>query len=454
MKTIKKIILKIIAFFKSIFGKKDNKKVITPNISSEKKKKVVIPSAQLPKYFYIDEDGKGEIINSLKLIYEKLNDKNINNDSLLCENMELKAFHDNLINDNTEKKYNYIVINNLIKNVENNEISYYLKAQLENLCDNFLDNKNQKETDTNKIIKFKDLFKEIIKESDHHIIKKTNEEYDKVNYITVMTVILDETNNEIEKIDEDINKHKKNKYYYNKKIRKLKKRMLELEKIKEKDLVWNEILILRKDYYTKSKDKYDLLYNDEVYVNLIKKCDLILNKVNQKIVDNKKTNEKKEEIKDDILSFKIYKRYQDLAIARKKILLNEEKFIYPTNKEEIINYLDSIYSDFIKKEQASGFNYERNLIKYKAVNLSNNLTRIICGMTGDGYIPLEHINTPMDYILQDVYNKKQYLELIIHNNDETRSENSKKVDDRINKLLNRETEKTNSKIKIKKKKSS
>jgi hypothetical protein len=59
-------------------------------------------------------------------------------------------------------------------------------------------------------------------------------------------------------------------------------------------------------------------------------------------------------------------------------------------------------------------------------------------MTGDGYIPLEHINTKMDYILQDTYNKKQYLELIIHQKDNYNSVSSIKVDEKINTLLNKE----------------
>ena len=61
-------------------------------------------------------------------------------------------------------------------------------------------------------------------------------------------------------------------------------------------------------------------------------------------------------------------------------------------------------------------------------------------MTGDGYIPLEHINTKMDFILQDAYNKKQYLELILHQKDNYESVNSIKVDEKITKLLNKENE--------------
>ena len=441
MRIIKNIIAAIIAFFKNLFHKDKKKK--RKNISVKKNQKIVVPMTKLPECFYIDNDGKENIINSLKLIYERIN-SNVKDDlNTLNEKLELKSFHDNLIHDNINKNYNYIIINNLISNVEKNKISYYLASQLDNLCENILSIKNLNEIENEKIIKFSELFKEIIKESDDYIISKTRKEYDKINYITINNVIIDEVSNDIEKLNDDLNKHRHNKYYYDKKIRKLKRRILELEKIKEKDLVWNEILILRNDFYTKSKDKYDLLYNDEVYINLIKKCDLILDQVNKKIVDIKKDNKVKKETKknktNDLLSLKIYKRYEDLAIARKKILLNEEKFIYPNNKEELIKYIDNLYSDFLEKDTSSGFNYQRNLIKYKVVILNNNLTKIICSMTGDGYIPLEHINTKMDYILQDTYNKKQYLELIIHQKDNYESENSIKVDEKINKLIKKES---------------
>ncbi len=444
MKIIKKIITIIMAFFKKLFHKGKGQRVKKKTISVKKNQKVIIPLAKLPECFYVDDGSKENIINSLKLIYERLNSNNDDDQNTLMEKMELKSFHDNLIHDNINKNYNYIIINDLINNVNKINISYYLESQLDNLCDNILSIKNINNIENEKIIKFSELFKEIIKESDDYIVKKTKEEYDKVNYITISNVIIDEVNKDIQKLDDDLNSHKHNKYYYDKKIRKLKKRIIELERIKEKDLVWNEILILRNDFYTKSKDKYDLLYNDEVYINLMKKCDLILNKVNKKVVDIK--TDKKEDIKieknndkkNEILALKIYKRYEDLAIARKKILLNEKKFIYPNSKEELIKYLDSLYSDFLKRDTSSGFNYQRNLIKYKTVILNNNLTKIICGITGDGYIPFEHINTKMDLILHDTYNKKQYLELVLHQKDNYESDNSIKVDEKINKLLNKE----------------
>ena len=439
MRILKRIIKKILAFFKNIFRKKEKSHNKKTNIKV--KSKIVLPVTKLPKCFYIDNESKEGIVNSLKIIYERLN--NIDNKTDLFENMELKNFHDNLVHDNIYKNYNYIIINDLINNVSSNNISYYLESQLDNLCENLLSIKNINNLENEKIMKFSELFKEIIKESDSYIIKKVNEEYNKVNYLTISNVILDEISNDIDKIDDDLNKHKHNKYYYDKKIRKLKRRILELEKIKEKDDVWNEILFLRNDFYTKSKDKYDLLYNDEIYVNLMKRCDLILDKVNKKVVDikgntNKKiTKEKKNNI-DEILALKIYKRYEDLALARRKILLNEDNFIYPNSQEELIKYLDNLYNDFLKNDSNSGFNYKRNFIKFKTVILNNNITKIICSMTGDGYIPLEHINTKMDYILQDTYNKKQYLELIIHQKDNYNSVSSIRVDEKINTLLNKE----------------
>ena len=458
MRMIKRLWKIITSFFQRLFHKETKNTIKKKNVHIKKKQKVVVPLSKLPECFYIDDGSKEEIINSLKMIYERLNSND--DQTTLLEKMEFKSFHDNLINDNINKNYNYLIINDLIKNVDDNKVSYYLESQLNNLCDNMLSIKNLNNVETEKVIKFSELFKEIIKDSDDYIIKKTKEEYDKVNYITISNIILDEVCNDIKKIDNDINKHKHNKYYYEKKIRKIKRRILELEKIKEKDLVWNEILILRNDIYTKSKDKYDLLYNDEVYINLIKQCDLILDKVNKKVIDindNKKIIEKKDykkQKKDDILSLKIYKRYQDLAIARRKILLNEQKFIYPNNKEELVKFLDDLYCDFLKRDTLSGFNYQRNLIKCKAVILDNNLTKIICSFTGDGYLPLEHINTKMDYILQDTFNKKQYLELILHEKDNYSSKNSIKVDEKINKLLNKENitlDTVNNKVYTKKK---
>ena len=107
-------------------------------------------------------------------------------------------------------------------------------------------------------------------------------------------MLLDETKEELKELEENLKKHRFNRAYYDRELRKIKERIENLRKLRDSSDIQNEIYHLRKELYTKSKDKYDLLYNEEVFVNIENECNDMLKKVNKRIIDIKKEEIKKE----------------------------------------------------------------------------------------------------------------------------------------------------------------
>ena len=109
-----------------------------------------------------------------------------------------------------------------------------------------------------------------------------------MNYVTITTVFIDQEYEKIKKLQDDFKSHRYNKYYYEREINQIKQELNKIKNLKNRKDVNDSINNLKKELLTKSKDKYDILYNNEVFMNLEKECDNLLDKINAKVVDIKK----------------------------------------------------------------------------------------------------------------------------------------------------------------------
>lgn len=458
------IIKKIIDWIKEIFRKifKKNKRVkgkIKSNINKSINKRYLkgygvfindSSEVTLPIYLMVQEEERESIVRNLELIEEKI---------ISLEN--------NKINKSDAKRK----IDKIINIVNGSEISFYQCNKIEESLNNFLMTPKF-EIDTNlKIEKLdKDIY-EILNNYDRNIKDKTLKEYKKINYVTLTTLLIDETREEIKKLEDDYHHHKYNKYYYEREIRRIKERINNLKKMHNSEKIKDEITKLKKEIFTKNKDKYDLLYNEEVFLNINKYCDDLLKKINRKVIDIKKIkqqnekneltkeekkkekDEKKEEkIKQDEINEtleNILKRFYDMELAR-RILLLEKENIKIENNSDLFNYFNNAYYDFINGEKVK-FNYDRNKEKTELIKLYNKLGIISSKLTKEEFLLEEHINYPMNELLEATINKKNELNNILKskfNYKEEENEASILVDNKIDILKKKEEERNNDKSHI------
>ena len=487
MQLIKKIISWFISLFKKLFKKKTKKSIKSSQIKKKgisSKKEIAITTINndtMPSYMYISKNEKDLLIKKIKDIkndiekmsVDYLNQEILEFNSILDEcitkdNNELKervlSFKKQLskgIDKSTNKEFdllkNYLpihkkesisskyykicndseIINDDIKKVdiiintiEKKNVSIVERNSLVETIDN-LKNSDNKDITKNLDNYNKDMLY-IMQNLNKNIIDKVKINYKKVNYITLTTELVDEVDTRLKKIEDNYSSHRYNKYYYEREIEKIKKHILELKELKNKPYVYNEILKLRKELYTKSKDKYDILYNNEVFLNINKKCDDLISKVNAKVVDIKKTNAKadKPKKKSDYLE-NILLRYQDMTMAR-AIIMDMESINFQNDKEMIL-YIKNMYNGFTTNLNIP-FNFERNKEKTELVILFNSLNKVNCYLKNEKYISIEHINFRMNDLLDAVNVKKEELSntmLAKYNIDIKDSV----VDDKINKLL-------------------
>ena len=436
MTVIKRIIEWFINLFKKIFGKKKISKKIKSSINRQSNKHYFkeygldngVFNTTFPIYLMIDNEMKEELINQIKLMEKKIEKENIDNK----------------------------VINNIIKEIKTHNISFYQKELINEKIGNVLEDKEIEIDANNKILSLDKEVMEIIENYDKTIKEKAKKEYDIVNYVTITTLLIDETDIEIKKLEEDFHHHRYNKYYYERQLKKIKMRIDNLRKLRKNNSVQEEIQLLKKDLYTKKKDKYDLLYNDEVFLNIEKICDDLLKKVNRRIIDlkkekeekvskerikkeeKKKNHEEKKEKRDELrekneLLENILKRYQDMELARKILLLlqnNQEEF----NKDySILKYVNSLFFDFVNGEKFK-FNYERNKIKLELVKLINNMEKVNCLFDNSEFIPFEHINYSMIDLVDLASTKKKDLDELMeekYNYQKEKDETSILVDNKL-----------------------
>ena len=409
MNLIKKIISWIKKIFSILFGKKKITKKVKKNINNAKNKRY------LKGYGAFIEDSYNESFPLYLMITKEEKKKIIE---------KIQYIKNNIIDENEKEEINKV--NTLITKIEKSEISFYQNSKINEKLDTLIDDRKSNSDIAFKFEKLNTEIFEIIDNFDENIKDKVIKEYKHVNYITVTTMLLDETKEELKELEENLKKHRFNRAYYDRELRKIKERIENLRKLRDSSDIQNEIYHLRKELYTKSKDKYDLLYNEEVFVNIEKECNDMLKKVNKRIIDIKKEEIKKEKSvnKDDKKEEKkkkeeeqellenILKRFQDMELARKLLILNEDKSYQAESLNDLVRYMNKMYLDFLNGEKAI-FNFPRNKTKTELVKLYNSINFLNCKLKDEEYIFIEHINYPLEDLLLATNNKKQELESIL-----------------------------------------
>ena len=449
MTIIKKIILYIITFLKKIFGflkpkkkKKVQKEINKLKISSDSKKynAFIDTSAfiTMPPYLIINGEEKKALIEKILIIEEeikKINDKD--NELLLIEEIKEKINH--------------------------TDLTFYEGIKIDEKIYNVLNDKDLSVDTNKKIVNLKKETLDIISSLDKDIQKKTIREYKKINYVTLTNVLLDDTFNDLRKLGDNIKNHRYNKYYYERELTKIKKRIDTLKKLREKSDIEKEIINLKKDMYTKSKDKYDLLYNEEVFINGIKICDDLLKKVNKRVIDIKKEEtenktrkeikkekkEEKEKLKEEEERYlNILKRFQDMELARRIIFLHSEKEVHVDDLSSLFDYMNNMYYEFLNGEDKF-FNFDKNREKTEVIKLCNSIIRIKGIITKEKEMPIEHINYQLDSLLTWTKDKKEELDNLLiskYNYQKEKHEASILVDNKLYILLGKKEEKKSTKV--------
>lgn len=476
MEIIKKIIMWIRAFFEWLFGKKKKKKKTNMNSNPLEKKdnsknNSSYSNDTLPSYMIISDQDKLVLLNNIQKVKKQLKDDSfkkreiakiialisnftatdqieeylnkqdfgkINNTKLdtLLGNIDIKVKKDvyNIID---EYQRNGSIIKETIHNldeitnfVKHNDISYLTSNLIVDEIQNIPVNEN---VDVETALFDKNIFDKI-KNWDKKIVDDVKLEYEKVNYVTMSTVMIDKIIKKYQKIEEDYRNHRYNKLYYEKELNKIKEQIDYLKKIKNSSSVYNEITRLKKELYTKSKDKYDILYNNEIFMDIDKKCDELLGRVNQKVIDiKKKENEKQDENKKDKMKEEYLKRillrFQDLNLSRNLILLNKEREKEILDYSNLTLYLDMVYLEFTEGI-SNDFNYQRNKTKTELVKLYNDLNNIKSHIENEEHVSIDHINFKMEDLVDAVTVRKDDVESILHVS--KKSPNSILVDEKIN----------------------
>ena len=472
----KKIIEWIKKIFNRLFGKKKITKRIKKNFQNNHNKRylkgygVMIEdslSTSMPIYLMIPGEEREKTIQKLKQIEYKIQD--------------------------LDKSEELTKIKSIIQRIEDNTISVYQNEKINTEIDRLLSNKTifdnyilekkdilKESTDFECIIKTIDdsltKIDEITNSLDYNIKDKLQENGEKINYLTITSLILDETAEEIKKIEDDYKHHRYNKYYYNRELERIKERINSLIKIRDSEEVRLEILDLRNDIFYKSKDRYDLLYNEEAFLNIQTECDILLKKVNKRVIDIKRDNieknkersdnkkdakkenkkERKEETKDveekeQEFYESILKRFQDVELARQLILLKMSNSMHLNTKDELLLNIERIYFDFLNGEKAI-FNYQRNKVKTELVEFYNSVNCLNCLLNDEEYISVDHINFKMSDLISAAIIKKECLEETLinkYNYQRDKHQANILVDNKLNLLLEEEEKKIGSHILVK-----
>ena len=485
MSLIKRIIKWLIAFFKRLFGKKD-KLSKTVKIKKDKKKdkkksKIELKGQldpELPDYMVIKNYDKEMLIYSITLMKKFLEEMNVKRkeqtEKEIIEIIEKKYnlvksdikksipkikeianqkqletiikdldseskkeiinSYTNMIKKDEEFSVHLKEIDKVINKINNNDISIIAEDEIDREISNIVNDKEIKDNLEEKIDYFNKKIYELIDTIDEEFIKNVNKEYQVINYVTVSTMIIDKNLERFKKLEEDFKKHKFNKFYYEREVKKIKHQLNQIKDLKNTKEVNEHIDKLKKELFTKSKDKYDLLYNNEVFMNFDKMCDNLTNKINAKVVDIKKVENKKEEKTEEIKKKKylenILRRFEDLKTAREYILMIQKE------DNELINVGENIFIKNIYKRFNDGinldFNFERNKQKTELVVLLNEINMVISKKDKEPYITLDHINFRMDDLIEAAQVKKDILSKKVN---QTETEEHIKTDDKIKSLV-------------------
>ena len=450
MKLIKKVIRWLIKLFRQFFGRRKVVKKIKSNIHTAKNKRYIKgygtfvnnnATDSLPIYLFVDNAKKKEIIHK---VYQLENKMEINHN-----------------------------IDGLVKKIEDSNMSFYQCEKINEILDEVINKEIKEQERVQTITKINEDIIKIIDNFDLNIGNKVLDKYDEVNYLTLTTMILDETLEEIKKVSDDYKHHRFNKYYYNRALNRIKERINNLKKYSETEDVRKEILELRRNMYMKNKDKFDLLYSNEIYLDIEATCDELLDKVNRRIIDlkiqpkkekkeivekkekeKKKIPEKTKKEKREELEYleNIIKRFQDLELASQLILLNKNENLVFNKQSDIIQYLNKKYYSFLNGEKAI-FNFERNKTKTELVKLYNDLNQIDCVLNKKDMFYLDYINYPYQDLVEMTINKKREVDENLkekYHYQVEKHEPSILVDNKLNILLEEEKAKKQARQLVKK----
>ena len=467
---IKRFIGWLIELLRRLFKKKKKKKKKIrsnheQNIMRDKKMVANINGvfdSTLPVYMIISDNEKEKLIYNIELLKNVLLEKNskireieekeltsliedkcgIKVSELIDEKYIESVVKDLNIEDKKEiiDKYHDITkkdiefkkhikeIDKTVELIKENDISIITENEIDREISDVVNDKSIDNVEE-KIDDFNTRVFDIVESFDKDFIDEVVKEYKTVNFVTIATTIIDKNYNRFKKLEEDFKNHRFNKYYYEREINKIKHELDEIKNLKNQKEVREHIEKLRKELYTKSKDKYDLLYNNEVFIDVSKRCDILLDKINTKVVDIKKEEKKEEkkvvveepQEKEERYHENILLRFQDLSLAQKVILIHQEIQLGKINNVHINTYLNDVYGEFINGATVS-FNYERNKVKTELVNLFNDLNAVIAKKDKKPYIMIDHPNFLMEDLVNAVVAKKQEVEesidpKLIPNND-------------------------------------
>lgn len=450
MTLIKKIIFWLIELIRSLFCKKKQKKktiklIAKPDIDKAKNK-IDLP---LPNYMIVDDSDRDQLIYSISLMKNllleesnKIKEKeiseliktleetyNIKVNEILdqkyletvvkdldnSERKEIITRYNNIVKKNEDFKVHVNKIDRVIDEINKHQISIVVEDEIKQEIDEVVTDKDLGDGIDQKVDYFNKNALNIIDTVDNDFLNDVVKEYNKINYVTVTTMIIDRNYQKFRKLEDNFRNHRHNKNYYEREINRIKHELKQIKSIKNKKEVSEHINRLKKELYTKSKDKYDLLYNNEVFMNFEKKCDNLLAKVNVKVVDIKKEKQmeekpkKKEDKRKEYLE-NILLRFKDLELARRLIMLSqvEDNELINNSMVDFIDVMCEKYSNGVGGE----FNFLRNKRKTELVILFNELNMAISKEKKEPFISIDHINFRMEDLEEAVEAKKEELKAI------------------------------------------
>jgi len=479
---------KIIEFFKKIFAwiaslfldkkhlkknKMNKKRVYAHTVRSK--------IALVKEFSHRDEDmGSGHIIKS----YPYAEAKELKSIVELVDELKEKIVNEPDLDKKVEDKNIAEAIKKIdeIKEVVKKDLTVMQTEEIKQILQESIKDPEVSITKEEKIDKIKnDINKVVDNELDKHekdLIEKACEKYEKVNYVIATTVEIEEIENELKDLADEIkiNNHKKN--YYVDKINEIKKKIERLQKINKMPSVYEELERLKEDFYTKGHDKYDLLYNKEVFINLDQQCDELLDLIEtrekeeqnekeeqqvrreEQAKEEKKEQEQREEKREEEREERrkereeyidnIIKRYRDLKISADLISTGIIFHAIRRKNKSIVQVLQDEYEAFLNGEDTP-FEFDRNKKKTEVAILYNNLLETLSGYQGLPFEPVLHINYPYQNLLEETLAVKDTVDRMTTTKtgyDMVMDPKSVMVTDKLNSELTMEKESNKAKGKV------
>ena len=479
---------KIIDFFKKIFAwilslfldrkhlkknRKKKKRVYAHEVSSK--------AVPVKEFSHRDEDmGSAHVIKS----YPYTEAKELKSIVELVEELKEKIISEPDIEKKVDSKELAETIKKIdeIKEVVNKDLTVMQTEEIKEILHESIKDPEVSVTKEEKIDKIKKDINEVVDNKlDKHekdLIEKACEKYEKVNYVIATTVEIEEIEKDLKDLADEIKVNNHKKSYYVDKINEIKKKIERLQKINKIPSVYEELERLKEDFYTKEHDKYDLLYNKEVFINLDQQCDELLETIetrekeqevikveqkeareerkreeHQKRVEQEQQREEERERrqaeKDEYID-NIIKRYRDLKIAADLISTGIIFHALRKKNKSIVQVLQDDYDDFLRGEDAP-FEFDRNRRKTEVSVLYNNLLETLTGYQGLPFEPVMHINYPYQNLLEETLAVKDTVDRMTTaktGHDMVMDEKSVMVSDKLNSELTMEKENNRAKGKV------